>query len=394
MQGVEKKPFHQTVQWYHFVRSNYITWFTDWLMTLASKCTEVVLYATVLYSCAELYPGVTLPAGLTLAVFILQMGALDIGGIGLSKMARQARKDGNDEGAAKAELLSRWLIGIMIASLVTASLELAVSRIPGVQKDQNAQTIIQVIQIGVSLVLVVARAVCAVLYGKIIHALKSEMPDTVYMPTKQADLEAIIAQSLTPIFQQMAHLTTTVQRISTENESRFQQIESAFRVSIETAIDQLQQFQIESQRQIESSFSERVEILAETLQLQEKALSILPDFTEQLGQIESVNEEVNQVKAMVERITLQRTTTSIPAASRKAPTARVVVSEAKPVDRKAFVFQCLKDDPDMKIQAIQSKATESGVSISVGTISSYRTEFFDGRTTGEMKALSVSVESE
>lgn len=391
MLKVEKKPFFQSTRWYHFVRSNYITWFTDWLMTLASKCTEVVLYVTVLYSCAELYPGVKLPDGLTLALFIIQMGALDIGGIGLSKMARQARADHNEEGAHKAEILSRWLISIMIASLVTASLTLAISQIPGFQKDQNAQTAIQIVQTAISLVLVVARAVCAVLYGKIIHALKSETPDTLLVPTKQADLEAILAASVTPLFQQVADLANTVQLLSVSTEKRFRQIESTFQLSIETALRHFQQFQIESQSKIETSFSEQIESLTETLQIQEKALSLLPDFTEQLGQIESVNEEVTQVKALVEQVITRRTLTSVPAASRKASTSRVVVSEAKSVDRKAFVFQCLTDDPEMKIQAIQLKAAESGFSISVGTISGYRNEFLEGRSTDKLKAVSVSI---
>src|SRR2546430_12161469 len=64
-----------------FVRSNYVTAFTDWFMGLAGKATELVLYATVLYSCAQLYPGVSLPTGLSLAVFLIYMGALAICGV-------------------------------------------------------------------------------------------------------------------------------------------------------------------------------------------------------------------------------------------------------------------------------------------------------------------------
>lgn len=408
MQSTEKEPWYKSTQWYHFVRSNYVTWFTDWLMGLTSKFAEIVLYATVIYSCAELYPGVTLPSGLNLAVFLLQMGALDIGGIGLNKLAKQARKDKNDEGAHKAELLSMWLIGIMIASLVTASLELAISRIPGIDKSQTAATVIQVAQIIVELILVVARAVCAVLYGKVIHSLKSDAPETILVPTKQADLEAVIIQQLQPAFQQLANIASTVQQIGVSTEARFQQIESTFRVSIESAMDQLQQFQIESQRQTESTFTERIGMLAETIQSHGQALSVLPDFTEQLEQIESasqlqlrtVTEEVTQVKAVLEQQSLylpklaeqivsRRVTTSTTAIPTKASSHRTVISEAKPVDRKAFVFQCLTEDPDMKIEAIRQKGIESGISLSTGTISSYRSEFVEGRTTGEMKAIEV-----
>jgi hypothetical protein len=155
--------------WHGFIRSNYVTAFTDWFMGLAGKLAEFVLYLTVLYSGAELYPGVNLPAGLNLSVFLLQLGALDVGGIGLNKLAKQARADGNMEGAAQAEHLSRWLIRIMIAGIVTVSAEQVISRLALVQAARPA---IQIVQAAVELVLVIARSICAVLYGKVIHALK------------------------------------------------------------------------------------------------------------------------------------------------------------------------------------------------------------------------------
>src|SRR5947199_8587037 len=77
------------------VRSNYVTAITDWFMSFAGKWAELVLYGTVLYSCAELYPGVHLPDGLSLAVFLIQLGALDLGGLSLVKLAKQAREGRN-----------------------------------------------------------------------------------------------------------------------------------------------------------------------------------------------------------------------------------------------------------------------------------------------------------
>jgi hypothetical protein len=191
--------------WQGFLRSNYVTAFTDWFMGLAGKLAEVVLYVTVLYSGAELYPGVALPAGLNLSMFLLQMGALDIGGIGLGKLARQARDDGNREGADKAERLSQWLIRIMIASIVTVSAEQVLSRLPGAQAIQPA---IQVVQAIVELVLAVARAICAVLYGKVVHALKPK-EHTPGLHAQQDDLR----EQVTLLQQQhqnlQAHLHTT-----------------------------------------------------------------------------------------------------------------------------------------------------------------------------------------
>src|SRR6266571_8046810 len=133
------------------VRSNYVTAITDWFMGLAGKLTELVLYGTILYSCAQLYPGVDLPTGLSLAVFLIQMGALDIGGLSLAKLARQAREDGNTAGATNAERLSKWLIGIMLVGVVTVGLEHALP----VALPSWVITSVDVL-------LVVARSICAV----------------------------------------------------------------------------------------------------------------------------------------------------------------------------------------------------------------------------------------
>ncbi len=105
------------------VRSNYVTSITDWFMGFAGKWAELVLYGTVLYSCAELYPGVHLPVELSLAVFLIQMGALDIGGLSLGKLAKQAREDGNTRGADQAATLSKWLIAIMLTGVATVGIE-------------------------------------------------------------------------------------------------------------------------------------------------------------------------------------------------------------------------------------------------------------------------------
>ena len=74
-----------------FKQSNYITDFWNWFMTLMSKAAEMVLFGTVLYSGYQLLPGVPhVPATIDAAVFVIQQGALDIGGMGLLKLARRA----------------------------------------------------------------------------------------------------------------------------------------------------------------------------------------------------------------------------------------------------------------------------------------------------------------
>jgi len=192
--------------WQNFVRSDYITSFTDWFLRLAGNLAEFVLYTTVLYTSAELYPGVSLPDSLNLAVFIIQMGALDIGGIGLSKLADQAKEDGNSAGAETAEKLSQWLIRIMIAGIVTVSLEVVVSHIPGIEA---AKSYLQVLQTAIEMVLAVARAICAVLYGKVVHKLKRSHERT-RLPVPQADLQEVFKEALADLIEKQEQRLTLV----------------------------------------------------------------------------------------------------------------------------------------------------------------------------------------
>ena len=161
-----KQPFWEKT-W--FIESNWISVSTKWLLTLGGKAARLVLIICTLYMSAQLYPGVVLPPGLNLAVFIVLSFALDMGGLGLAQIAKTAREQGNIEGAEQGEKLSTWLIGIMIAGLVTVSLEHAADMIPLTQQWKN---IIAVFWIVVEIALSIARVICAVNYGRVIHALE------------------------------------------------------------------------------------------------------------------------------------------------------------------------------------------------------------------------------
>src|SRR5215472_11556988 len=94
--------------WYHIRESNYLTWFTDWMMKFGGKGAHSILIITTLYMSAELYPGTNFPPVLNLIVLLVQMFMLDLGGLGLITLARQARAHGNAEGADKAQQLSKF----------------------------------------------------------------------------------------------------------------------------------------------------------------------------------------------------------------------------------------------------------------------------------------------
>jgi hypothetical protein len=92
-------------------QSTYITTCWNWFMILAGKAAEPVLVMSVLYASVKLLPIVHFPSEWDVVVFIAQFVALDIGGLSLNKLADQAKKDGDEEGAKHARRLSIALVG-------------------------------------------------------------------------------------------------------------------------------------------------------------------------------------------------------------------------------------------------------------------------------------------
>lgn len=151
---------------------------------LAGKAAEPVLTISVIYSCARLLPGISLPVQLDNTVFICQMVALDIGGLGLRKLANQASKDGNEEGAKLAGSVSTALLTIMGINVALSVLE-SISPIDS--------TIVKAIE-GI---LLIARAIMAVLYAFVIHSLNENDGNEPHeAPHPQPDLQQTIEQAL------------------------------------------------------------------------------------------------------------------------------------------------------------------------------------------------------
>lgn len=165
---------------YIFTRSTWITASWNWFLMLAGKAAEPVLTMSVIYSCARLLPAVHLPVALDNAVFICQMVALDVGGLGLRKLAQQAQRDGNEEGAKLAGSVSTALIGIMCVNVGLSVLQ-SIAHLPG---EFIAVT---------EGVLLIARAVLAVLYSFVIHSLHNEAEQD----GQRHDVQGLIDQALT-----------------------------------------------------------------------------------------------------------------------------------------------------------------------------------------------------
>jgi hypothetical protein len=187
-------------------QSDYWTWFTEWLLSFGGKAAWPILIISTLYMGAELYPGVNLPAQLNFAVFLAQLFALDMGGMGLVSIARQVKDAGHEEEAKQADSFGKVLVAIVITSLVTVGVKQFLSGIPALTtpatkggQDSIMDMYIDPAIMVVEFILVIARVVCAVLYGKVMHALKhtSESPTTPATPVvPTVDFEEILRNAL------------------------------------------------------------------------------------------------------------------------------------------------------------------------------------------------------
>ena len=130
-------------------------------MILAGQAAVPVLVASVLYASVKLLPAVHFPPQCDVAVFIAQFVALDVGGLSLNKLANQAKKDGNEVGAIHARRLSIALVSVMLIGVIMAGVDQVV------KLDGQVGTVIDTL-------FLIARAVMAVLYSRVIHSLKKD----------------------------------------------------------------------------------------------------------------------------------------------------------------------------------------------------------------------------
>jgi hypothetical protein len=122
----------------------------------------------------------------------------------------------------------------MIAGLVTVCIEQAVSHIPGIT---TIQPFIEAAKIVIEVVLVVARAVCAVLYGTVIHSLRDEMPQVVSQGQPQVQQDAL--ERLSANFnQQLQDLHTKLTEMSAQPSQEIMRF-AAQMASLTSQIEQL-----------------------------------------------------------------------------------------------------------------------------------------------------------
>ena len=185
---------------YHFKRSTWITAIWNWFLMLASKAAEPVLTISVIYSCARLLPAIHTPVPLDNTIFICQMIALDIGGLGLRKLANQARHDGNEHGARLAGSVSTALLTIMGINVALSVLESVAPLDPTVERVIEG-------------ILLIARAIMAVLYAYVIHSLHGEGGEPHDEPHAQPALQQAITDLQMNVEQRLAEISTEQSRM-------------------------------------------------------------------------------------------------------------------------------------------------------------------------------------
>ncbi len=214
-----------------FKQSNYITDFWNWFMTLMSKAAEMVLFGTVLYSGYQLLPGVPhVPAPVDAAVFVIQQGALDIGGMGLLKLARRANlaKD------AFPVRLGMSLGVLMILNVALASIKHTLPMIPGG------------VFVGIETPLLIARAVVAVLFGHTIYALREEYSESTITVHEAHELQ----QRMDAYSEQLRLVQAEVQSsVSTL-------VQSVVQSQTQTIMIELQAVQAHMDKAVQSQFKE------------------------------------------------------------------------------------------------------------------------------------------
>ena len=337
-----------------FKQSNYITDFWNWFMTLMSKAAEMVLFGTVLYSGYQLLPGVPhVPVTIDAAVFVIQQGALDIGGMGLLKLAKRA---GLPRDAFPVRL-GVALVVLMILNVALASIKHTLPMIP------------DGVFVGIETVLLIARAIVAVLFGHAIHALREEYGESTITIKDANELQQRIAE----LSAELAQVQQSFQQRLTQQLSR-----------------------------IENTFHQQLSPVHESFQHCHEVLALIPNLKAQIQRIESSTvEEVHLMKVSLEK-QIQRVQDQItePQKGSERPVLRALPSaqpgngdtrtlrvketlQAPPqatstekFDARSFVFACLEEHPDLKLAEIEQLAIARGQVLSQPTASRYRKQFF------------------
>lgn len=331
--------------------------------TYAGRIAEWVLFACMIMNIIEMLPGIHLDTIITNTVLGVQVVMLDVGGFSLASMADHARANGDEEAANKAETTGKFLIGIMIVTLLLVAIGLLFP--PAKQYTDMAEK-----------GLILVRVVMTVVYSHVIHSLRRAETTMINLDT-HAQIAAISEQfsetinTLTGNFaQQIQHLTDELSRMENTLQNRLNEssammentLQNTLQQEIATIYERLQNGRDESSalKMLQGELQENLQKIEVTLQ--------------------GMQVEKNQPQKHAERPLLHVVPSPQPASSVQAS----VASSDTKFNARAFVFASLQGDASLKLADLAKLALLQGTELSESTISRYRKEFFASHESSAM----------
>src|SRR5260221_8983131 len=321
-----------------FKQSNYITDFWNWFMTLMSKAAEMVLFGTVLYSGYQLLPGVPhVPATIDAAVFVIQQGGRDFGGMGLLKLAKRA---GLPRDAFPVRL-GVALVVLMILNVALASIKHTLPMIP------------DGVFVGIETILLIARAIVAVLFGHAIHALREEYSESPITIKDANELQQRIEACASELAQVQHHVQRQLASELTATNRRLTDLSERI-----AATDQ------------GNRLSDALQPIRTTMQEHTSALEALAALPARLSELERSLSSLTSAPPYKPRLSVVTGDSH-----RQSVSVQTPAGSDRPTDKGTFVRRCLTDNPTMKVADIQRRATSQGIKIAHSYISDIRKAF-------------------
>ena len=282
-----------------------------------------------------------MPAPIDAAVFVIQQGALDIGGMGLLKLAKRAGLP-RDSFPVR---LGASLVVLMILNVALASVKHTLPMIP------------DSVFVGIETLLLIARAIVAVLFGHAIHALREEYGESTMTVKEAGELQErmeALANELTESEHRLTEqFTERIQRTANRLSGHF--------------TEQLERT-VSEQANISETLTELAALPALVEQLQQEVAAIKQAAHAEQQQHRMSPNMTRPKLSVIEMHSEHRTPNSVP----NERTHRTPNTES---EKGAFVRSCLTETPSIRNADIQRKAGEQGITISPAYISEVRKAF-------------------
>lgn len=374
MAAVNGQDTQRAITWKeNLIESLWVSGVTKWVLTFGGKVARLALIICTLYMSAELYPGLSLPPALNVAVFILLNAALDFGGLGLAQIAKKARAAGKTEEAQAGEKLANALITVMIVGLAAVTLENAGNLI---KWSPDFKTYIAVFWAVVGVGLSIYRVILAVRYGHVLHALEIALEE-------QKEQEHTELENLQSEVARLHADLRTEKQASDEAQSRLQSALDAAKKEKDGLIAELSKVRSSLQSELSRSTDQQSTLATMKASMQadfELSLSRVKAQlkAESLADQARLQDEIRALKAANAALKTQQKE------SKSAPAKAAQKGTKSTFDARAFTYECLDQDESLTLAAIVEKAKrEHHQDLSEPTLSRYRRDWRSARESSD-----------